>query len=125
MVAAPLPQSHPTLGRITFVVGLLCPLSIRGGEFWARLGLSSSTEPWHAFPSGNRIATAMCDPMKWKNMVARIAALVVIAMLLAPVAVRAQDLEAEAWPEFDIWIKLDETGKNRLFILAYRNSMTR
>ena len=51
-------------------------------------------------------------------MVTRIAALVVLAMLLAPTAVRAQDLEAEAWPEFDIWINMDETGKNRLFILA-------
>jgi len=50
--------------------------------------------------------------------VARIATLVVLAMLLAPTTVRAQDLEAEAWPEFDIWIKMDETGKNRLFILA-------
>jgi len=47
--------------------------------------------------------------------VARIATLVVLAMLLAPTTVRALDLEAEAWPEFDIWIKMDETGKNRLF----------
>jgi hypothetical protein len=60
----------------------------------------------------------MGDPMRWKNMVTRIAALVVLAMLLAPTTVRAQDLEAEAWPEFDIWINMDETGKNRLFILA-------
>ncbi len=51
-------------------------------------------------------------------MVTRIAALVVLAMLLAPTTVRAQDLEVEAWPEFDIWIKMDETGKKRLFILA-------
>ena len=30
----------------------------------------------------------------------------------------AADLEAEAWPEFDIWIKLDDAGKDRILILA-------
>ena len=30
----------------------------------------------------------------------------------------AADLEAEALPEFDIWIKLDDVGKDRIFILA-------
>ena len=55
---------------------------------------------------------------KQGGLVVRIAALVVLAMLMAPSAVRAQDLEAEAWPEFDIWIKMDDTGKNRLYILS-------
>ena len=44
--------------------------------------------------------------------------LLVLAVLLAPIAVRASDLEAEAWPEFDIWIKVDDAGKNRIYILS-------
>jgi hypothetical protein len=30
----------------------------------------------------------------------------------------AQDLEVEAWPEFDIWIPLDKQKKDRIYILA-------
>ncbi len=40
-------------------------------------------------------------------------------MLVAVGSVHAAaDLEAEAWPEFDIWIKMDDVGKDRIFILA-------
>ena len=48
----------------------------------------------------------------------QIAAIVVLLMSVTPFACLADaDLEADAWPEFDIWIKLDEAGKNRLYIL--------
>ena len=33
-------------------------------------------------------------------------------------SVHAADLEAEAWPEIDIWVKMDDIGKDRIFILA-------
>jgi hypothetical protein len=43
----------------------------------------------------------------------------VLAILLMPLAgvSKAADLEADAWPEFDIWIKLDEESRNRIYIL--------
>ncbi len=47
----------------------------------------------------------------------QIAALVVLFVSATPFACLAADLEADAWPELDIWIKLDEAGKNRLYIL--------
>ena len=46
----------------------------------------------------------------------QIAAIVVLLMSATPFACLADaDLEADAWPEYDI--KLDEAGKNRLYIL--------
>jgi len=30
---------------------------------------------------------------------------------------QAADIEGDAWPEFDIWIGMDEGHKNRIFIL--------
>ena len=40
-----------------------------------------------------------------------------IIELTAPSAGRAQDVEAEAWPEIDVWINVDDAGKDRIFIL--------
>ena len=56
--------------------------------------------------------------MTTRHRVTSIEALVVLAMLLAPIAVRATDLEADAWPEIDIWLKMDDIGKDRIFVLA-------
>ena len=53
-----------------------------------------------------------------RNGIAWATALFLLAALAAPTTVRAQDIEAEAWPEFDIWINLDEAGKNRIYILS-------
>lgn len=47
----------------------------------------------------------------------KIAAFVLLTVLAAPLSCLAADLEADAWPELDIWIKLDEAGKNRIYIL--------
>jgi len=41
----------------------------------------------------------------------------VLAAVTAPHSARASDIEAGAWPEFDIWISLDEAGKDRIYIL--------
>lgn len=35
--------------------------------------------------------------------------------MLPPIQVA--DIEGDAWPEFDIWISMDEERKNRIFIL--------
>lgn len=43
--------------------------------------------------------------------------LVWLVLSMAPLSSQAADIEAGAWPEFDIWINMDETGKNRLYIL--------
>lgn len=43
--------------------------------------------------------------------------LLVLAAVAAPLSARASDIEAGAWPEFDIWISLDEAKKNRIYIL--------
>ena len=56
--------------------------------------------------------------MKRRHRVARIGVLVALAMLLTPITVSATDLEAEAWPEFDIWIKMDDVGKDRIYVLG-------
>lgn len=42
---------------------------------------------------------------------------VMMALMTMQTSVRATDIEGDAWPEFDIWIKMDEAGKNRIFIL--------
>ena len=44
--------------------------------------------------------------------------LIALISLISLPQLTAADLEADAFPEFDIWIKLDEAGKNRLYILA-------
>ena len=46
-----------------------------------------------------------------------VAVLILLALMAVPVTGLAADLEADAWPEFDIWIKMDEAGKNRIYIL--------
>jgi len=49
--------------------------------------------------------------MKLRQLLASLAILTVCA------DARAADLEAEAWPELDIWINLDEAKKTRLYIM--------
>lgn len=45
-----------------------------------------------------------------------------VAVLWAAPPASAADLEADAWPEFDIWIALDEGRKDRIYILnSYAN----
>lgn len=36
---------------------------------------------------------------------------VMMALMTMQTSVRATDIEGDAWPEFDIWIKMDEAGK--------------
>jgi len=51
-----------------------------------------------------------------------------LTLMALPIVALAQaeseaDIEAEAWPEFDIWIGLDPERKNRIFILnSYSNA---
>ena len=45
------------------------------------------------------------------------AAWIILAVLALSYPCKAADLEADAWPEFDIWIKLDPAGKDRIYIL--------
>jgi hypothetical protein len=47
----------------------------------------------------------------------KIAALLVLLVLAAPISCLAADIEGDAWPEIDIWINLDKAGKNRIYIL--------
>jgi hypothetical protein len=47
----------------------------------------------------------------------RVAVVFLLAALATPAVGRAQDLGAEAWPGFDIWIKMDEDGNKRIYIL--------
>lgn len=51
------------------------------------------------------------------------AVLLCVAYLLVGVGhVAASDLEADAWPELDIWISLDDARKDRIYILnSYAN----
>ena len=63
-------------------------------------------------PGGNE--RAVCYAVEES---ARIAVLMMIIELTAPSAGRAQDVEAEAWPEIDVWINVDDAGKDRIFIL--------
>lgn len=45
----------------------------------------------------------------------------VLLISVLPMAALAQsdgDIEAEAWPEFDIWIGLDKERKNRIYVLS-------
>jgi hypothetical protein len=44
--------------------------------------------------------------------------IITLGSLLSLPHATAADLEADAFPEFDIWINLDDAGKNRLYILA-------
>jgi len=41
----------------------------------------------------------------------------ILALLAVPFSCLAADIEADAFPEFDIWIKLDKAGKDRIYIL--------
>jgi len=53
-----------------------------------------------------------------KSGVMRVLALLAItAQFLVVTPIWAADVEAGAWPEFDIWIGLDEKQKNRIYIL--------
>ena len=63
---------------------------------------------------------------KRNSVLLRTTLLAMLAGLIktAPDAVAA-DIEADAWPEFDIWIAVDKARKNRIYILnSYTNEPT-
>ena len=39
-----------------------------------------------------------------------------VFFILSP-SIQAADIEGDAWPEFDIWVGMDEEHKNRIYIL--------
>jgi len=57
-------------------------------------------------------------PAQLASVISSCAILVTILTLFSGGSTaRAADLEADAWPEIDIWIKLDEIQRDRLYIL--------